>query len=103
MKEVTYYQCFLGENDARIVLKGRDYQPVGEMVFGSPTGGSRYGDLPTMRMRREELHTSIDILRNEGPLYLDKDDRSGSYFLRSDDELVGEGDSTPQSQPRSSR
>jgi len=105
IKEIFYYQCFVHATEYRIVLKGRNYRPVAEMLFGSEESGGTASDgqLPTMLMGREDFASCVDLLRNEGPFFLEEDERTGVCHLRTADELIGEGDITPERQPGRSR
>ena len=94
MEEVLHYQCFIHATEYRITLKGRRFKPLCEMVFRRGEGGqvASGGNVPVLRMGKDDYLRCVDLLRNERPVFIEKDAQSGDVFLRTGDEPVGENE-----------
>ena len=94
MEEVLHYQCFVHSTEYRVVLKGRAFKPIAELIFRRGEAGRVLGegDLPTLLMGKDDYLRCIDLLRNERPVFVEHDPDSVSLCIRTGDEPVGENE-----------
>ena len=101
MNEILYYQSYHYPDEARLVLKGKGRQLIGEIVFrdGGVPGTMMSEGRPIVRMALNEYARVMDMVRNESPLFLEENKNRGTWYLRTADELVGENDTTLERRP----
>ncbi len=94
MEEVLHYQCFVHPVEYRIVLKGRGFRPLVELVFRRGESGhvEAQDDVPKCFMGKDDYLRCVDMLRNESPIFVEHQPESGQFYLRTADEPVGENE-----------
>jgi len=94
MEEVLHYQCFIHAGEHRIMLKGMSFRPLVELVFrrGEPGRVVDDGALPTVLMGKDDYLRCVDMLRNEKPVFIEREPESGDVYIRTGDEPVGENE-----------
>lgn len=99
--EIERYTYYLfgsrAKGEAIIFLYDDKSTVAGEIVFCDdaeplPPAAAEHGR-QVLYFRRSALHDVVDLLRNEGPIYLKQDD--GSVALSTGYEPVGEGELLP--------
>ena len=94
MEEVLHYQCFVYPTEYRIVLKGRKFRPIAELVFRRGEAGHQEIEdgLPKILMGKDDYLRCIDMLRNESPIFIEAQPDGGTFYLHTADEPVGENE-----------
>lgn len=99
---INSYQVMYSANrfPPRIWLQG-EAGPIGQLVFHANgetlPEDSIHGTAPSLHYHLDDFHNALDVLRNEGPIWLLFSGSGGSNEngLRTDPERTGEGEPRP--------